>query len=131
MKFDLDDQQRDFASSIDAALGAADLPAAVRAWADGDTGPGRKVWSTLADLGVTALNVAEEHDGIGASPWTSWWLWNGWATGASRDRSPNPLRSPRSCCPPTSVAPRWPPVNWSPPSAHRHSHAQSTQTSPA
>ncbi|BBZ31499.1 acyl-CoA dehydrogenase family protein [Mycolicibacterium confluentis] len=68
MKFDLDDQQRDFASSIDAALGAADLPAAVRAWADGDTGPGRKVWSTLADLGVTALNVAEEHDGIGASP---------------------------------------------------------------
>ncbi len=68
MKFDTDDQQRDFASSIDAALGAADLPAAVRAWADGDTGPGRKVWSTLADLGVTALNVAEEHDGIGASP---------------------------------------------------------------
>jgi alkylation response protein AidB-like acyl-CoA dehydrogenase len=68
MKFDLDEQQRDFAASIDAALGAADLPAAVRAWADGDTGPGRKVWSTLTDLGVTALNVAEEHDGIGASP---------------------------------------------------------------
>ncbi|OBF16492.1 acyl-CoA dehydrogenase family protein [Mycobacterium sp. ACS4331] len=68
MKFDTDEQQRDFAASIDAALGAGDLPAAVRAWADGDTGPGRKVWSTLADLGVTALNVAEEHDGIGASP---------------------------------------------------------------
>ncbi|CAJ1579265.1 acyl-CoA dehydrogenase family protein [[Mycobacterium] wendilense] len=68
MKFDLDDQQRDFAASIDAALGAADLPAAVRAWSVGDTGPGRKVWSTLAELGVTALNVAEEHDGIGAHP---------------------------------------------------------------
>ncbi|HTI75300.1 MAG TPA: hypothetical protein VL634_09910, partial [Mycobacterium sp.] len=27
MKFDLDEQQRDFAASIDAALGAADLPA--------------------------------------------------------------------------------------------------------
>jgi alkylation response protein AidB-like acyl-CoA dehydrogenase len=68
MKFDLDEQQRDFAASIDAALGAADVPAAVRAWSDGDTGPGRKVWSTLADLGVTALLVSEEHDGIGAHP---------------------------------------------------------------
>jgi alkylation response protein AidB-like acyl-CoA dehydrogenase len=68
VKFELDDQQRDFAASIDAALGAADLPAAVRSWAEGDTGPGRKVWTTLTDLGITALNVAEEHDGIGADP---------------------------------------------------------------
>jgi alkylation response protein AidB-like acyl-CoA dehydrogenase len=68
MKFELDEQQRDFATSIDAALGAADLPSVVRAWANGDTGPGRKVWSTLTDLGVTALNVSEEHDGIGAEP---------------------------------------------------------------
>lgn len=68
MKFDLDEQQRDFASSIDQALGAADVPAAVRAWSAGDTGPGRKVWSTVADLGVTALMVPEEYDGIGAHP---------------------------------------------------------------
>ncbi|MGV0801849.1 acyl-CoA dehydrogenase family protein, partial [Mycolicibacterium elephantis] len=68
MKFDLDEQQRDFAASIDAALGAADLPGAVRAWAAGDTTPGRKVWSQLADLGVTALNVAEKYDGIEAHP---------------------------------------------------------------
>ena len=68
MRFDLDEQQRDFASSIDRALGAADVPAAVRAWATGDTGPGRKVWSTLTDLGVTALAVSEEFDGIGAHP---------------------------------------------------------------
>lgn len=68
MKFDLDEQQRDFAASIDAALGAGDLPAAVRAWSSGDTGPGRKAWSTLTDLGVTALLVPEEHDGIGAHP---------------------------------------------------------------
>ena len=68
MKFETDEQQRDFAASIDAALGAADVPAAVRAWAAGDTDPGRKVWSTLADLGVTALLVPEEHDGIGAHP---------------------------------------------------------------
>ncbi|MCV7229672.1 acyl-CoA dehydrogenase family protein [Mycolicibacterium komossense] len=68
MKFDLDDQQRDFAASIDAALGAADVPAAVRAWSDGNTDPGRKIWSTLADLGVTALMVPEDYDGIGAHP---------------------------------------------------------------
>ncbi|MGH3645308.1 MAG: acyl-CoA dehydrogenase family protein [Mycobacterium sp.] len=68
MKFELDDQQQDFTASIDGALTAAAVPAAIRAWAAGDTGPGRKVWATLADLGVTALAVAEEFDGIGAHP---------------------------------------------------------------
>jgi alkylation response protein AidB-like acyl-CoA dehydrogenase len=68
VKFDLDEQQRDFAASIDAALGAADLPAAIRAWAAGDTAPGRKVWAQLADLGVTALIVPEKFDGIDAHP---------------------------------------------------------------
>lgn len=68
MDFTLDEQQRDFAASIDAALGAADLPAAVRAWSAGDTGPGLKVWEQLTNLGVTALIVPERHDGIDASP---------------------------------------------------------------
>ena len=68
MNFEIDEQQRDFAASIDAALGAADLPAAVRSWADGDTAPGRKVWAQLADLGVTALMVPEKFDGIEAHP---------------------------------------------------------------
>ena len=68
MNFEIDEGQRDFAKSIDAALGAADLPAAVRAWSDGDAGPGRKIWATLTDLGVTALAVPEEQDGIGAHP---------------------------------------------------------------
>jgi alkylation response protein AidB-like acyl-CoA dehydrogenase len=68
MRFDLDAQQRDFAASIDAALGAADVPGAVRAWAAGDTAPGRKVWARLADLGVTALAVPEQFDGIDAHP---------------------------------------------------------------
>ena len=68
MKFALDDQQRDFAASIDAALGAADVPAAVRAWGQGDTAPGRKIWATLTDLGVTALAVPEKFDGIDAHP---------------------------------------------------------------
>ena len=68
MKFSLDAQQRDFAASIDAALGAADVPAAIRAWITGDTAPGRAVWARLADLGVTALAVPEKYDGIGAHP---------------------------------------------------------------
>jgi hypothetical protein len=68
MNFELDEQQRDFASSIDAALGAADVPAAVRAWSAGDTAPGREVWAQLADLGVTALLVPEKFDGIEAHP---------------------------------------------------------------
>ena len=68
MNFEIDDQQRDFAASIDAALGAADLPGAVRAWGAGDTAPGRKVWAQLADLGVTALMVPEKFDGIEAHP---------------------------------------------------------------
>lgn len=68
MDFALDAQQRDFAASIDAALAAADLPAAVRAWSAGDTAPGLKVWEQLANLGVTALVVPERYDGIEASP---------------------------------------------------------------
>ena len=68
MKFQLDEQQRDFAASIDAALGGADLPGAVRAWSAGDLVPGRKVWEQLANLGVTALAVPERFDGIEAHP---------------------------------------------------------------
>jgi alkylation response protein AidB-like acyl-CoA dehydrogenase len=68
MRFDLDAQQRDFAASIDAALGSADVPSAVRAWATGDTTPGRKVWARLADLGVTALAVPEHLGGLDAHP---------------------------------------------------------------
>ncbi|HME77595.1 MAG TPA: acyl-CoA dehydrogenase family protein [Mycobacterium sp.] len=68
MRFDLDAQQRDFAASIDAALAAADVPGALRAWAGGDTAPGRKVWARLADLGVTALVVPERFDGLDAHP---------------------------------------------------------------
>jgi alkylation response protein AidB-like acyl-CoA dehydrogenase len=68
VKFKLDEQQRDFAASIDAALGAADLPTAIRAWAAGDFAPGRKVWAQLAELGVTALAVPEKFDGLEAHP---------------------------------------------------------------
>lgn len=68
MRFALDTEQRDFAASLDAALGAANVPAAVRAWAAGDTGLGRAIWGQLSELGVTALAVPEKFDGIGAHP---------------------------------------------------------------
>jgi len=68
VKFDLDQEQRDFAASIDAALGAADTPGAVRAWSQGNAEPGRQVWNQLSELGITALAVPEEFDGIGAHP---------------------------------------------------------------
>ena len=68
MRFALDAEQRDFAASIDAALGGADIPRVNRSWAAGDFAPARTVWSLLTDLGVTALAVPERHDGIGAHP---------------------------------------------------------------
>jgi alkylation response protein AidB-like acyl-CoA dehydrogenase len=68
VRFELDEQQRDFAASVDAALASADMPASVRAWSAGDTAPGRKVWARLADLGVTALAVPERFGGIQAHP---------------------------------------------------------------
>ncbi len=55
MRFMLTDEQRDFAASLDQLLGAADTVAVARAWAEGDTEPGLKLWSRLAEQGVTAL----------------------------------------------------------------------------
>ena len=68
MKFSLDAQQRDFAASIDSALGGAGVPAAIRAWIAGDVAPARTVWARLTDLGVTALAVPQKFDGIEAHP---------------------------------------------------------------
>lgn len=97
MEFALNEQQRDFAASIDAALGAADLPGVVRAWAAGDVAPGRKVWQQLANLGVTALGVAEKFDDW--VPVRSIWLSrsNVSGAGACPARSPNPLPWHRFC----------------------------------
>ena len=55
MRFVLTDEQRDFASALESLLAGADTPTVARAWADGDSGPGLKLWSRLAELGVTDL----------------------------------------------------------------------------
>jgi alkylation response protein AidB-like acyl-CoA dehydrogenase len=47
-------------------LGAAEVAAAARSWADGDLAPGLAVWGRLAGLGVTALAVPEKWGGLGA-----------------------------------------------------------------
>jgi len=67
MRFALTDEQRGFAEALDALLAAADVPGATRRWADGDPADGLHLWGRLADLGVTALPVAEEHGGLGGT----------------------------------------------------------------
>jgi len=55
MKFELTDEQRDFAAMLDGLLTSADAPGAARAWASGDHGPGLALWRKLADAGVSGL----------------------------------------------------------------------------
>jgi hypothetical protein len=55
MRFELTEDQRDFAASLDSLLAGADTAATARAWADGDTEAGLKLWGRLAEAGVTML----------------------------------------------------------------------------
>ena len=55
MRFVLTEEQRDFAAALESLLAAADTVAVARAWADGDTEPGQKLWARLADQGLTVL----------------------------------------------------------------------------
>jgi alkylation response protein AidB-like acyl-CoA dehydrogenase len=57
MRFELTEDQRDFAASLDRLLAAADTPAVVRAWARGDHEPGLRLWQRLVEQGVTMLAV--------------------------------------------------------------------------
>ena len=55
MRFELTEDQRDFAAALEGLLAGADTVKAARAWADGDHDPGLKLWARLAELGVTML----------------------------------------------------------------------------
>jgi hypothetical protein len=55
MHFELTDDQRDFAASLDKLLTSAGTPAVARAWAGGDHEPGLTLWGRLAEQGVTSL----------------------------------------------------------------------------
>lgn len=67
MKFALDTEISEFASSVDEMLGRAGVPAAIRAWNDGDTGPGLALWGKLGEQGVFALLAGEDSGGMGAT----------------------------------------------------------------
>ncbi|WP_156725493.1 acyl-CoA dehydrogenase family protein [Streptomyces apocyni] len=68
MKFLVDDEQHDFARSLDTLLHAADTPAVVRAWSGGEPAAGRALWERLARAGVFALAVPERYEGLGPLP---------------------------------------------------------------
>ncbi|MFJ3881752.1 acyl-CoA dehydrogenase family protein [Streptomyces sp. NPDC090077] len=68
MRFLPTEEQSDYARTLRSLLGAAAVPATVRAWAAGDHGPGLALWSRLAGTGLFALAVPEAHDGAGPLP---------------------------------------------------------------
>ncbi|MFI5807089.1 acyl-CoA dehydrogenase family protein [Streptomyces sp. NPDC051561] len=68
MRFLLTEEQQDFARSLRAMLSAAEVPAVVRAWERGDHSPGRALWQRVAEAGVFALAVPQEHEGAGVLP---------------------------------------------------------------
>jgi alkylation response protein AidB-like acyl-CoA dehydrogenase len=67
MRFRPAPEQLDFASALGDLLADSDVPSVARAWARGDSGPGRKVWCRLAEQGMLALGVDAQHGGVGAT----------------------------------------------------------------
>lgn len=67
MKFALDEEIREFAATVNDMLSRAKVNETIRAWNDGDTAAGLTLWSKLAETGVFALLLSEEHEGMGAT----------------------------------------------------------------
>ncbi|MEQ6900699.1 acyl-CoA dehydrogenase family protein [Nocardioides sp. YIM 152588] len=68
MEFALDEDQRELAATVRAALEKRADSAAVRAAMESSTGYDADLWATLAQqIGVAALAVPEEYDGVGAT----------------------------------------------------------------
>jgi alkylation response protein AidB-like acyl-CoA dehydrogenase len=59
------EEQRRFAHVLHDMLTRADPAALSKAWAEGDTAPGRRLWATLGDTGVTGLLVPPGSGGAG------------------------------------------------------------------
>ncbi|WP_420081100.1 acyl-CoA dehydrogenase family protein [Streptomyces sp. JL4002] len=68
MRFLPTDEQSDFARTLRSLLAAAGVPAAVRAWADGEHGPGGALRCRLAATGLFALAADERYEGAGPLP---------------------------------------------------------------
>jgi alkylation response protein AidB-like acyl-CoA dehydrogenase len=59
MKFAPEPEQLAFARAVGDLLAEADTPSVIRAWAAGDSAPGRKLWTRLAEQGVLSLGTAD------------------------------------------------------------------------
>ncbi|MFE0873557.1 acyl-CoA dehydrogenase family protein [Streptomyces smyrnaeus] len=68
MRFVPDREHRGYAATVRRLLADAGPHEAARAWAAGDQRPGRALWRSLADTGLPALAVPEEHGGLGWYP---------------------------------------------------------------
>lgn len=68
MRFLPDHDHRAYTATVRRLLADAEPVRAARAWAAGDHGPGRTLWSALAGTGLPSLAVAEDHDGLGWYP---------------------------------------------------------------
>ncbi len=68
MDFRATEEQSGFARALGDLMAGADSVAAARAWAAGDHGPGLALWRRLAEQGVPALVVPDEHGGLGGTP---------------------------------------------------------------
>ena len=68
MRFVPTSEQEDFTASLGRLLAGADSVGAARSWAEGDHAAGLALWRRLAEQGVHALLVPEEHGGMGATP---------------------------------------------------------------
>jgi alkylation response protein AidB-like acyl-CoA dehydrogenase len=68
MEFGLSDEQQELASTVRALLDKRADSAAVRSAMETESGYDEALWQTLCEqIGVAALVVPEEHDGVGAS----------------------------------------------------------------
>jgi alkylation response protein AidB-like acyl-CoA dehydrogenase len=68
MRLVLSPEQTAFRAALHDLLASADVPEAAARWAEGDHGPGRRIWSLLAEVGVTGLAVPVRFGGLGADP---------------------------------------------------------------
>ncbi|MEW2352223.1 acyl-CoA dehydrogenase family protein [Spirillospora sp. NPDC029432] len=68
MRFVLDAEQKMFGETLHKLLAEAGTAEAIRVWGGGETGPGRALWASVAEAGVFALAVPEEHGGAGPLP---------------------------------------------------------------
>jgi alkylation response protein AidB-like acyl-CoA dehydrogenase len=65
MRFEIGDERRAFAASIDKLTASADMPAPVRSWARGEHHDGMELVQRLGEMGVTGLLVDTAVGGVG------------------------------------------------------------------